>query len=175
MANFQQSVNQLLSTGQWGLAFATQTPAIKEKSAARTYEAQKVITAKETADKYIEEDLEKAIEDLTKGKKMVGKSGKERESEAKQYLEDRYRNISAAHNNAKQLVHKHPQYAEKYNPFITESGKELKRIRGIQEERGYKNKGRKQTKIVLEDRTDNTVMPQDFKAQLEQKLEGGSN
>ena len=167
MANIQNSVNQLLSTGQWGLAFATQTPAIKEKSAARTYEAQKVITAKETADKYMAEDLDTAIDNLTKSKKMVGKSGKERESVERQYLEDRYRNISAAHNNAKQLVKKHPQYAEKYNPFITESGKELKRIRGIQEERGYKNIGRKKAKEAVQEKIENTGMAQDFKASLE--------
>ena len=165
----QQSINQLLFQGQLGAGFISNTPAYQELRGSKSREQFKIQPAQQTAEQYMAEDLEKVLKEIEGGRQMTP-TGK-RESETKQYLEDRYRNISGAKFQMERAIRDYPALAEKYNPYIKEYGLELKRIQGIQESKGYKYKGRKQAKKTMAEKTENTNMTKETK----QMLEGGSN
>lgn len=164
----QQSINQLLFQGQLGAGFISNTPAYQELRGSKSREQLKIQPAQETAEKYIAEDLDKVLKEIEGGRQMTP-TGK-RESQTKQYLEDRYRNISGAKFQMERAIRDYPALAEKYNPEIEKYGLELKRIKGIQESKGYKYKGRKQSEKAMTEKLENTNMPK----QLKQMLEGGS-
>jgi len=115
------------------------------------------------------EDLDKVLKEIEEGVQLTPKTQKE--SQTKQYLEDRYRNISGAKFQMERAVRDYPALAEKYNPYIKQYGLELKRIQGIQESKGYRYQGKKQTNKVVLERSEDTNMTK----QTKQMLEGGSN
>ena len=165
----QQSINQLLFQGQLGAGFISNTPAYQELRGSKSREQLKIQPAQEMAEKYMAEDLDKVLKEIEEGVQLTPKTQKE--SQTKQYLEDRYRNISGAKFQMERAVRDYPALAEKYNPYIKQYGLELKRIQGIQESKGYRYQGKKQTNKVVLERSEDTNMTK----QTKQMLEGGSN